>query len=97
MAEDLSFFILPPQGVGLAGELGDGQRQSRGGDGQKQVVDVVGDREMGLALVADDVPQRDLVNGADDLHNGHSGSQNRRAAQERLLFLFGHEENTSNY
>ena len=30
-------------------------------------------------------------------HNGHSGSQNRRAAQERLLFLFGHEENTSNY
>ena len=73
--------------MGLAGELGDGQRQSGSGNGQKQVVDVVGNGEMGLALVADDVAQGNLINGADDFHNGHSGGQNGGAAQERLLFF----------
>ena len=91
-AEQLPLLILPAQGVGLAGQLGDGQGQAGGGDGQQQVIDVVRHREVGLALVADDVAQGDLIHRADELHDDHGGGQNRGAAQERLLFgLIRHE------
>ena len=84
-AEDLPLLILPPPGVRLAGELGDGQGQSRRGDGQQHVVDLVGGLEIGLAHVSQDVVEGQLVESADDLHHRHRGRQDGRAPQEGLL------------
>ena len=85
-AEQLPLLVLPAQGVGLAGQLGDGQGQAGGGDRQQQVIDVVRHREVGLALVADDVAQGNFIHRADELDDDHGGGQNGGAAQEGLLF-----------
>ena len=90
-AEDLALLILPAPGVGLAGELGDGQGQARGGDGEKDVVDLVGGLEVGLAHVPQDVVEGQLIERADDLHHRHGSGQDGRAPQEGLLLaLFRH-------
>ena len=57
-----------------------GQRQPGGGQHQQQVIDVVGGIEVGHAPAVQQIPQRDLVQGAQHLGNGHRAGQNGRAA-----------------
>ena len=57
-----------------------GQRQSGGGQHQQQVIDVVGGIEVGHAPAVQQISQRDLVQGAQHLGNGHRAGQNGRAA-----------------
>ena len=94
-AENLPLLIFPPLGVSLTGELGDGQRQTGGGDGQQHVIDIVGNVEIRLPLAADDVAEGNLIDSTDDLHDGDSRRQNGGTAQKGLLFLIRHEEVTS--
>ena len=96
-AEDLPLLVFPPLGVGLAGQLGDGQGEACGGDRQQHIVDLIGGVEVGLAFGPQDVVEGDFVEEADQLHRGHRRRQNGRSGQEGLLFgLVRHEENTSN-
>lgn len=94
-AEQLALFVPPAQSVGLTGELGDGQRQARRGDGQKDIVNVVGNVEISLALGAEDVVHRQTVDRADELHHRHRPGQRGRAAQKGLLFRVTRHEVTS--
>ena len=48
-AEDLPLLVLPSLGMGLAGELGDGQGQAGGGEGQQDIVNLIGGVEIRLA------------------------------------------------
>ena len=92
-AENLPLFIFPSLGVGLTGQLGNGQRQTGGGDGQQHVINIVGDIEISLPFAADNVAEGNFIDGADDLYDGHRRRQDGGAAQERLLFrLIRHED-----
>ena len=79
--------IPPPQGVGLGDALGEGHGKARRGDHQQQVVDDIGVVEVAEALVVQNVPQRDLVEGADELDDGDAHGQDGGAAEEGS-FLF---------
>ncbi|MPM62125.1 hypothetical protein SDC9_108991 [bioreactor metagenome] len=79
----------------LTGELGDGQRQSRRGDGQKDIINVVGNVEIGFALGAEDVVYRQTVDRSDELHHRNRPGQRGRAAQKGLLFRVIRHEVTS--
>ena len=48
-AEDLPLLVLPALGMGLTGQLGDGQRQAGSGKGQQKVVDLIGGVPIGHA------------------------------------------------
>ena len=96
-AEDLPLLILLALGVGLTGELGDGQGQTGRCEDIQKIVDEVGGVEVGLAHLAQDVVQRQLVDRADELHHHHGGGQNGRAAHKGLLFGWIGHENTSEH
>ena len=55
----------------LAGELGNGQGETGGRNGQKNVVDVVCHIEIGLSLGTDNVPEGNFIHCAQNLDNGH--------------------------
>ena len=95
--ENPPLLILPPLGVGLTGELGDGNGQARRGEGQQEVVDLVGGVEVRLAYAAQDVVEGQLVDGADQLDDQCRRRQDSGAAQKGLLFLIRHEAFTSDY
>ena len=84
--EDLPLLVFQPLGVGLAGHPGDGQGEARRGEGQQEVVDLVGRVEIGLPGAAQNVAQGDLVGSADELDDDHGGRQDGGAAQKGLLF-----------
>ena len=96
-AENLPLLVLPSLGMGLAGQLGDGQRQARRGEGQQEIVNLIGSVEIRLAGAAQDVVQGDFVEEPDKFHHNDSCGQDGGAAQEGLLFLIRHEAITSNY
>ena len=88
--------------MGLAGQLGDGQRQARRGEGQQEIVNLIGSVEIRLAGAAQDVVQGDFVEEPDNCllytsDAADSCGQDGGAAQEGLLFLIRHEAITSNY
>ena len=95
-AEKLALLVLPAPGLGLGHQLGKRQGQARRGDGEEDVVNLIGGVEVGFALLAQDVVQGDLIKEADAFDNGHRGGQNGRAAQEGLFFLRRHGKFTSN-
>ena len=80
----------PSGGVGLADELGEGQRQSGGGEGQEEGVNVVGAVEVGETLVAQNIVQRDFVQCAADLDEHGGDGHHRDTAHKGLLFFSGH-------
>ena len=88
--EAAAHLVAPPGGIGLADELAEGQGESRRGQRQQKGVDVVGAHEVGDALVAQDVVQRDLVQGAADLDEHGGDGQHRYAAHKGLFLFFGH-------
>ena len=89
-AKDPALLILPAQGLRLGHHPAHGQRQSGGGQGQQQAVDVVGGVEMGHALAVQQVPQGDLVQRADELGDDDGGRQDHGTAQKALPSWVGH-------
>ena len=79
--------VPPAQGVGLGDGFGEGHRQARRGHHQQQIVDHIGVVEVAEALVPQDIAQRDLVDGSDELDDGDARRQNGGAAEEGA-FLF---------
>ena len=67
--------VYPAQSLRLGHQPGKGQGQSGGGHHQQQVIDVIGGVEIVHALLVQQVPQRDLVQGADGLGNKHGDRQ----------------------
>ena len=66
-------------------------------DNFKKVVNFVGGVPVGHAHIAQNVVQRQLVSGANQLDDHHRRRQDGSAAQKALLFgLVRHEKNTSN-
>ena len=82
-------FLLvgPPQGVGLGDRLGQGYGQAGGGDGQKEIVDVVGPVKIPIGRVGKQSCEGDLVDGADDLDQDGGGRQEGGRTVEGVLFL----------
>ena len=93
--ENFPLFIFQALRVGLTGHPGDGQRQTRRGEGQKKIVNAVGGIKIRFARAAQNIVQRQLVNGADDLHHHHRRRQNGGTAQKGLLFCRSCHANTS--
>ena len=75
---------IAPLGGGTGHHAAQGHRQSRRGQHQQQTVNVVRGVEMRHALPVQQVPQRDLVQGTQQLCHRHSPGQNGRAAHEVL-------------
>ena len=75
---------IAPLGGGPGHHAAQGHRQPRCGQHQQQTVNVVRGVEMRHALPVQQVPQRDLVQGAQQLCHRHSPGQNGRAAHEVL-------------
>lgn len=67
--------VYPAQSLRLGHQPGKGQRKPGGGHHQQQVIDVIGGVEIVHALLVQQVPQRDLVQGADGLGNKHGDRQ----------------------
>ena len=82
--------IQPTLRAALCHELGNGKGQTRRGEGQKKTINIVGGGEMTHTLIAENVAEGDLVDGADDFHEDAGNRQNRCAAKEILLFV-GHK------
>ena len=75
---------IAPLGGGTGHHAAQGHRQSRCRQHQQQTVNVVRGVEMRHALPVQQVPQRDLVQGTQQLCHRHSPGQNGRAAHEVL-------------
>ena len=90
--EHLVDLIPASHGVGLGHHLGQRHRKPGGGDGQQHRVDVIGIGEVGIPGIPDDAHQGDLVEHADDLHNGDPRRQDGGAAEEGAFWgeLTGH-------
>ena len=86
--EDPLHLVRAVHSVCLAYHAGEGHGQARRCDGQEHAVYVVGHEEVRIALVAEYIPQRHLVDEAEDLHNHDAGSEDGRAVQVVLLFGF---------
>ena len=67
--------VYPAQSLRLGHQPGKSQRKPGGGHHQQQVIDVIGGVEIVHALLVQQVPQRDLVQGADGLGNKHGDRQ----------------------
>ena len=87
-AEGLLLLFGPAVGVGLRYKAGQRHGQTRGGEGEEDVVDAVGTHEHGVALVPEDVAQGDLVEEAEDLHDDDADGQDGRAVHIVLSFGF---------
>ncbi len=77
----------PAQRVCLADHTAERHGQTRGGQREKHVIDIVGHHEVRVTLVAEDVPERDLVDRAEDLRDDHAHSEDGGAVQVVLLAL----------
>ena len=80
-------FLLPHAAVSV--RLRHQARERHGQTGRREreedIVDAVGAHEHGIALVAEDVPQGDLVEEAQHLHDDHAHGEDRRAVHVVLL------------
>ena len=76
-------------GVRHGDHAGKGHGEAGGRQGKEDVVDVVGRKKNPVAVVAEDVPQRDLVDGPENLHDDHADRQDGGPVHEILLFLCG--------
>ena len=87
--EGLLHLVVTAQSVGLRDHLGQGHRQTAGGDGDEQGVDVVGGVEVGEPRLPQNVAQGNLVQRSNELDNDNTGGQNGGAAKEGIMFVFG--------
>ena len=87
--EGLLHLVVTAQGVGLRDHLGQGHRQTAGGDGDEQGIDVVGGVEVGEPRFPQDVAQGDLVQSANELDDDNSSGQNGGTAKEGIIFGSG--------
>ena len=94
-AEQPPLLVLPALRLCLGHQLAQRQGQTRRGDRQQNVVDLIGGVKVGLALLAQDVVEGDFVKEANAFDNGYCRGQNGRAAQEGLFFLSRHKKHTS--
>ena len=81
-AEDLVDLVAPAQSIGLRHHLGQSYRQAAGGDDDEQGVDIVSGVEVREGGLADDVAQRDLKQGADQLDDDNAYGENGGTAKE---------------
>ena len=65
-------------------------RQTGRGEREEHVIDVVRAREHRIALVAEEVPERDLIDEAQNLHDDDAHGQDRGAVQIVLALMFRH-------
>ena len=86
-------FLLPDAavGVGLRHKARERHGQARCGQGEEDVIDAVGAHEHGIALVPEDIPERDLVEEAEQLHDDHAHGENGGAVQVVLALVFCHD------
>ena len=84
--EDAPDLVRAVHRVRLAYHARERHGQARRGDGEEHAVDIVGHEEVRVALVAEDVPQRYLVDSAEYLHYNNARGQYSRAVQIVLLF-----------
>ena len=73
-----------PLGGGASHHTAQRHRQSRRGQHQQQAVNIIGGVKMRHALSVQQIPQRDLVQSAQQLRHRHSQRQYGRAAHEIL-------------
>ena len=85
--EDALNLLGLPQRLCLRDHPGHGYGQAGGGNHQQHRVDVIGRSKVTEALVANQMFERDLVAGAQDLDDGHRQRQHGGAAQEGLLLV----------
>ena len=80
--------IVAAHRVRLAYHARERHGQTRGGQREEHAVYVVGDQEVRVALIAEDVAQRYLVDSTEYLHYNDAGGQYCRAVEIVLLFGF---------
>ena len=80
--------VGPVHRVRLRDEPRERDRQPRRGQREEDAVDVVGHEEVRVALVAEDVAEGYLVDGAEYLHNHDAEGEYRRAVEVILLSGF---------
>ena len=76
--------------VSLGHKARERDRQARRRQREENIIDVVCACEHGIALVAEDIPERYLVNEAQKLHDDDADCQDRGAVQIVLALLFCH-------
>ena len=89
-AEDAPALVDAPERVRLGHEPRQRQRQTRRRHGQQHAVDIVGRLKRAHALFAEQVPQRNFIDRADELCDGDGPGQNGRAAEKAAPFSSGH-------
>ena len=80
--EGFGDLIAPAQRVGLGHHLGQSHGETAGGHDDQQGVDIVGGVEVREGRFADDVAQRDLEQGADELDQNDACGQNGGSAEK---------------
>ena len=85
--EGLFLLFYPAVGIRLRHQARQSHGQTRGGQGEENVIDAVGTHKHGIALVPENVAQRNLVEEAQDFHDDHAHGQNGRAVQIVLPFV----------
>ena len=77
--EDPPHLARPVQGVGLGDHAAQGHGQTGGGDSEQNIINRVGGIEVSIPRVPQHVGERDLVNGAQNLHDNDTGGEDRRS------------------
>ena len=82
------FFLqgLLPAGVRLRNQSGKCNGQSGRGEREENVIDVISRKEDSVTVVPENIPKRDLIDRAEQLHDHNTDGKNRRAVHEVLFF-----------
>ena len=87
-AEGAAHLVVAPERAGSGDHARERHGQSRGGDGEQDVIYAVGGVEIAVAGVAEYVAERYLIDGAEYLHDDDARGEDGRAVEIVLLFGF---------
>ena len=87
-AEDLARLHGAAERVRLADHARERDRHTRRGHVKKDIINIIGNGEIAVSLVAENIAERDLIDRAEDLDDHNAGRYDGRAVEIVLLAAF---------